>query len=193
MAKLSINIFWHRRDLRIHDNAGLSKALKDTKPVLPVFVFDKTILELLPSKDARVQFIHDYLNEVHQAYAQYGSSIRVFHGDPKSMFETLMEEYDIHRVFTNRDYEPYAQKRDKEISHLLSSNNIEFIGAKDHVIFEKSEVVKDDGKPYTVFTPYSRKWKAALKEDSFQPYSMKYGQLFQCEPFSIMDLKSLGF
>ena len=193
MVNPKINLFWHRRDLRIDDNAGLGKALSGEFPVLPVFVFDKNILDHLPTKDARVQFIHEQLLLVKEAYQEHGSSLKVFYGTPETMFTDLLAEYDVQKVFTNRDYEPYAQKRDKAISTMLNEHEIEFIGAKDHVIFEKSEVVKDDGKPYTVFTPYSRKWKAALTPDTFSEHLSDFSNLLKTSPFDAVDLATMGF
>ncbi len=158
-----INLFWFRRDLRLHDNAGLYHALKAGLPVLPIFIFDKNILDKLDNPaDARVTFIHTTLNELQQALAQLGSTLLVKYGSPMQIWEELIEEYDIQSVYTNHDYEPYAIKRDEQVNNLLQKHGIAFQTYKDHVIFEKQEVVKDDGLPYTVFSPYKRKWKAKL-------------------------------
>jgi len=148
-------IFWHRRDLRINDNAGLYKALKTSEAVQPIFIFDRSILDLLPKNDQRVLFIYQHVQKLIEAYQKIGSDLWVFYGKPLEIIPKLTEEKGFDSVFTNRDYEPYALERDKTMFDLLKSKNIEFHGAKDHVIFEKNEVLKDDGKPYTVFTPYS--------------------------------------
>ncbi len=158
-----INIFWFRRDLRLHDNAGLFHALKSGLPILSLFIFDKNILDKLENKkDARVTFIHNEINRLSEELNTLGSTILVKYGFPKKIWQELIDEYEIEAVFTNHDYEPYAKKRDQEINDLLKENNIKFHSFKDHVIFENKEIVKNDGKPYTVFTPYSRKWKEKL-------------------------------
>ena len=158
-----INIFWFRRDLRLHDNAGLYHALKSGLPVLPLFIFDKSILDKLENKkDARVTYIHQEIKRLSEELNALKSTILVKYGSPKKIWQELVSEYEIENVFTNHDYEPYAIKRDKNISDFLKSKNIGFRTYKDHVIFEKKEVVKNDGQPYTVFTPYSRKWKEKL-------------------------------
>jgi deoxyribodipyrimidine photo-lyase len=191
----AITIFWFRRDLRLHDNAALWSALKSGNPVLPIFIFDKTILDLLPKKDARVEFIHQEIAAMKAALESKGSSLRLFYGTPNEVFKQLTEEYSISEVWTNRDYEPYAQVRDKAIFELLQEKNIAFKGAKDHVIFEKDEVTKDDKKPYTVFTPYSRKWKATLKPYHYKAYpNEKYENAYlKTAPFENITLSSMGF
>ncbi|WP_282032547.1 cryptochrome/photolyase family protein [Winogradskyella eximia] len=160
----TINIFWFRRDLRLDDNVGFYEALRGEQPVLPIFIFDSEILEKLPKNDARVNFIHETLQNMRQTLQdQHGSSIALYHGKPKDIFENLLQDYKINTVFTNHDYEPYAKTRDKEIKALLNKNEVDFKTFKDHVIFEKDEVVKNDGKPYMVYTPYMRKWKEKFK------------------------------
>lgn len=163
-------LFWHRRDLRIEDNAGLYKALKSGGKVQPIFIFDKNILEKLPKNDQRVLFIHQEIARLKSEYQRFGSDLKVFYGAPLEIIPRLVEEHEITSVFTNRDYEPYALERDASIFESLKSLNCEFIGAKDHVIFEKNEVLKDDGLPYTIFTPYSRKWKTKLNENYLSAY-----------------------
>ena len=159
-----INIFWFRRDLRLQDNAGLYHALKSGNPVLPVFIFDRNILDKLENrKDARVEFIHQELSRMQQELAAHGSSLLVRHGIPLEIWQQLSEAYEIEAVYTNRDYEPYARERDAAVEKLLDEKGIQFHTFKDHVIFEQLEVTKDDGLPYTVFTPYSRKWMARLQ------------------------------
>ena len=155
----TINIFWFRRDLRLDDNAGLYHALKSGIPVLPIFIFDTNILDKLENKaDRRVTFIHAALELMQKKLLTVGSSLIVYNDTPENIFKELTGKYKIGTVFTNHDYEPYATARDKKIGAILDEKNISFQTYKDQVIFEKDEVLKDDGKPYTVFTPYSRKW-----------------------------------
>lgn len=165
-----MDIFWHRRDLRIEDNSGLYKALTEGSEVQPIFIFDKNILDELPEDDQRVLFIHNHISALKEKYQKEGSDLWVFYGTPKEVFHGLIKEHQVSSVYTNRDYEPYAIKRDKAVYKLLDENGIQFKGAKDHVIFEKSEVVKDDGEPYKVFTPYMKKWKSVLTPSSFEAY-----------------------
>jgi deoxyribodipyrimidine photo-lyase len=194
--KPSVNIFWFRRDLRLHDNAALFHSLKEGVPVLPIFIFDKYILDELEDKaDRRVTFIHSALEELQQQLASLGSSLLVFYGVPKDVFNHLISLYSIEKVYTNHDYEPYAFQRDKEINDVLQNNNSSLVTSKDQVIFEKSEILKDNGSPYTVFTPYSRKWKATLNGFFLSSYpNEKYFQNFyKTEPQSVPDLESFGF
>jgi len=167
---MSKAIFWHRRDLRIEDNAGLFKACQTAANVQPIFIFDTEILNELERNDARVEFIHNALQELAKAYAKFGIFLRVEMGNPMDVIPTLAKVLGVDHVFTNRDYEPYALQRDKTIFEKLTELDIEFIGAKDHVIFEKHEVMKGDGTPYTVFTPYSRKWKERLSQEPIVSY-----------------------
>jgi deoxyribodipyrimidine photo-lyase len=161
----TISIFWFRRDLRLHDNAGLYHALKGPHPVLPLFVFDREILDDLPvKKDARVEFIHRALGALKKQSAEAGSDICVRYGRPSEIWRDLLREYKVAAVYANRDYEPYALQRDRAVEDLLSAQNIPFFTYKDQVVFEKDEVTKDDGKPYTVFTPYSKKWLNTLQK-----------------------------
>lgn len=159
-----MTIFWFRRDLRMEDNKGLFDALSTSKNVLPIFIFDKNILDQLPKDDARVSFIHELLEKLNAELQNKGKNLAVFYGDPLSIFEKLTIENKVEAVYTNQDYEPYARKRDEALFQLLKSKNISFNTSKDQVIFEKSEVVKEDQSPYVVFTPYSKKWKDNLKK-----------------------------
>ena len=193
---MKVNIFWFRRDLRLDDNAALYYALISEHPVIPVFVFDNEILDKLENKkDSRVTFIHDSLLEMQDKLTKLGSSLLVLNATPDKAFKELVKEYDIVNVFTNRDYEPYATERDKNIAELLKQHNIAFHLYKDHVILEQKEVVKDDGKPYTVFTPYSKKWKAALTDYQFKSYPTEkyFDNFFKTSPKKIPSLKNIGF
>jgi deoxyribodipyrimidine photo-lyase len=195
-AKPQVNIFWFRRDLRLHDNTGLFHALKGGRPVLPVFIFDRDILDKLEDKnDRRVEFIHAALMEMHQKLGDVSSSIQIFQGKPAEIFSRLMQEYDIEKVFTNHDYEPYALKRDMAVKELLAKQGISFHSFKDQVIFEKSEVIKDDGNPYTVFTPYSRKWKTVLESNPLQSFPSQHlmDAFYRHAAKPILSLKEIGF
>lgn len=161
------SVFWFRRDLRLDDNAGLYHALKAGKPVLPLFIFDSNILESLDHpNDARVDFIHQTVSGLKQALAEIGSDLIVRYGKPEEVWAQLITQYRIAEVYVNRDYEPYARQRDTSVQIMLQKNDISFRTFKDHVIFEFDEVLKDDGKPYTVFTPYSHKWLSRLSQQT---------------------------
>ena len=161
-----ISIFWFRRDLRLRDNVGLHHALKSDHKIIPFFIFDWEILEKLNDpKDARVQFIRRELEAMKKELQSFGSDLLVKYGKPINVWEELIKTYDIAKVYTNRDYEPYARKRDKAISNLLEKNDIAFQDYKDQVIFDRDEIVKDDGDPYVVYTPFSKKWLAELKPE----------------------------
>ena len=191
-----INLFWFRRDLRIHDNAGLYHALKGKFPVVPVFIFDKIILDKLENKkDKRVEFIRDVIIEIQNALSKENTSLEVYYGTPQEIFEKLIKEYDVQVVYTNHDYEPYAIERDSIIKKLLAEKNIDFKTYKDQVIFEKEEVLKDDGKPYTVYTPYCRKWKDTLTDFYLTSYPVEkyFKNFFNQSPQRIPSLKSMGF
>jgi deoxyribodipyrimidine photo-lyase len=156
-------IAWLRRDLRLEDNAALYHALKSGQPVLPLFIFDRNILDDLDDPaDARVSFLHATLGELSEQLQGLGSSILVRYGKPLEVWSSLLEEFDIQAVYANRDYEPYALERDAAVTELLQKRGIAWHDYKDHVIFERGEVLKADGDPYTVFTPYSRRWREKL-------------------------------
>lgn len=155
-----ISIFWFRRDLRLDDNRGFFEALQGDYPVLPIFIFDSQILDKLSKNDARLTFIFDTLQELRKELSKQQESAIAFHyGNPENVFQTLAQSYDIQAVYTNHDYEPYATKRDKTIAQVLAAKNISFYTSKDQVIFEKDDIVKGDGKPYVVYTPFKNKWK----------------------------------
>lgn len=194
--KTPINIFWFRRDLRLQDNAGLYHALKEGKPVLPVFIFDRNILDELEDKaDRRVEFIHLALQDMQRQLLKIGSTMDVRYGTPGEVYKELLDEYAIEKVFTNHDYEPYAKQRDKAIEQLLIANGASFHTYKDQVILEKNEVLKDDGKPYTVFTPYSRRWKATLTDFYLKSYPNKkyFKNFYQRQPRELIALEEMGF
>jgi deoxyribodipyrimidine photo-lyase len=142
----------------LEDNVGLNTALHEGNNVLPLFIFDTDILQHLQKNDARVNFLHNRIEELNRQLQPKGKKIHVFHGKPLDIINSLTQQLEVGEVFTNRDYEPYSVKRDHEIEKLLTTKNIRFSTSKDHVIFEKDEVVKADGTPYRVYTPYSRVW-----------------------------------
>ena len=188
-----MTIFWFRRDLRLEDNTGLFYALKNGEDVLPIFIFDDIIISQLPQDDARVSFIHWQLQRMQNQLRAVGKSLAIFHGSPLEIFTRLVAENSIKKVFTNHDYEPYARKRDLEIYHLLQKHDIEFITSKDQVIFEKSEVVKDDGTPYIVFTPYSNKWINNFSKISVVNYNSEdYLNKISLHPYSFLQLEDMN-
>jgi deoxyribodipyrimidine photo-lyase len=191
-----ICVFWFRRDLRLDDNAGLYHALRQAEPVLPVFIFDKNILDQLENKqDRRVAFIHASLRGLQEQLLAMGSTLQVFHDTPLNAFSQLLKQYPIASVYTNHDYELYAKNRDEAVRILLKEHNIPLHTFKDQVIFEKNEVVKDDGKPYTVFTPYSKRWLATLNDfyEKSYPNQHYFLNLYQQPPISLPSLKKIGF
>lgn len=191
-----INIFWFRRDLRLTDNAGLYHALKSEHPVLPIFIFDKNILDDLENKeDRRVDFIHRQLMKMQEALEKEGSSLLVLYDTPEKAFKEILSKYDVAEVYSNIDYEPYAVERDQRTATLLKKHEAVLKSYKDQVIFDRDEVLKDDGKPYTVFTPYSRKWKATLTDFHLKSYPAKkyYANFFKHPAQKIPSLKSMGF
>ncbi|WP_055442256.1 cryptochrome/photolyase family protein [Lacinutrix himadriensis] len=194
--KDTVNIFWFRRDLRLEDNVGLFHALNAEKPVLPIFIFDTEILEQLPKEDARVSFIHNTLQNINKELkSKYNSSIAMYYGKPLEVYKKLATSYTIDTVYTNRDYEPYAKDRDTEIETFLESKNISFKTFKDHVIFEKDEIVKKDGKPYLVYTPYMKLWKATFRTKSLETYDSVglLNHLIQEKHLPNLSLQDIGF
>ena len=192
----TVNIFWLRRDLRLNDNAGLYHALKNDHPVVPIFIFDTNILNKLEDKDdRRVEFIHAALQEIQAILVAMESSLQVYYGTPEKVLEKLSAKYIIKKVFANHDYEPYALERESAIAKLLKAHNTELVTFKDQVIFEKSEVVKDDGTPFTVYSPYSRKWKTILTDFQLKPYptSKYFGNFLKQTLQEIPSLNSMGF
>lgn len=204
----SVNIFWFRRDLRLEDNAGLYYALKGNHPVIPLFIFDTNILDKLEDRqDARLTFIHNALEDLQEALKEKGSTLIVKYGDPIKIWTELLKTYSVQAVYTNHDFEPYAITRDTEVFKLLAKQNTTFHTFKDHVIFEKGEVLKEDGTPYIVFTPFSHKWKTKLDSriskdvqgNSISYYlkqypSLKYVDKFwQSPPIAMPSLQTMNF
>ncbi len=189
---LETTLFWFRRDLRIEDNAGLYFALKENKKVLPVFIFDKEILEKLEDpEDKRVAFIHSSLQTIKNKLEEMGTSLLVVHENPGDFFDTISPK----AVYTNHDYEPYARERDTQVAEIVEKKSILFKTHKDQVIFEKDEIVKDNGSPYTVFTPYSKKWKAILKPEHYKTYDTRkyFDHFLRVKSLPFPSLSDLGF
>ena len=168
MTKEKISIFWFRRDLRLEDNIGLIAALKDENPILPLFIFDEEIVSELEKDDSRICFIYDSLSSISENLKTMGSNILVEKGTTTDVWKKLLEVYEIQNVYCNEDYEPYAIQRDKIIADLCKGKGVEFTQYKDQVIFEKNEILKNDGNPYTVFTPYKRKWLVKFQENEMK-------------------------
>ena len=194
--KQPVTIFWFRRDLRLNDNVGLYEALRGDHTVLPIFIFDSDILEKLPEDDARVTFIHETLQNIQSTLKEeHNSSIAMFHGKPIDIFKHLVDSYDIGAVYTNHDYEPYAKARDEKVASFLNENHIEFKTFKDQVVFEKSEIVKKDGKPYMVYTPYMKLWKATFRTLDLKdfPSEMVLKNLIPTTNLPNLSLSDIGF
>ncbi|MEO0310461.1 MAG: hypothetical protein RIQ89_118 [Bacteroidota bacterium] len=191
-----INICWLRRDLRLDDQAALYHALKSGLPVLCVFIFDKEILDKLSDKaDKRVAFIHYQLNKLNDRLATFQSSLLVMHDTPAQAWQQLINRFQVNAVFTNHDYEPYAISRDAKIGLLLQQQGIAFYTFKDQSIFEKNEVTKDDGKPYTVFTPFKNKWRSKISPFYLKSYPNKkyFNNFLKAKAFAMPTLPELGF
>lgn len=192
-----IVVCWFRRDLRLHDHRPFWEACRSGLPVLPLFIFDRKILDRLEDQDdRRVTFIHQTIATIDHSLRSVGSGMWTFHATPEEAFDVLQQRFQIKAVYTGQDYEPYARERDSAIQAQLSVRNTNFFTFKDHVFFEKLEVVKDDGLPYTVFTPYSRKWKLRYSENvppSFPSESLWEKSVLKSEFPAIPSLLSMGF
>ena len=196
MSRDKVNIFWFRRDLRLDDNVGFLASLKEEHPVMPIFIFDPEILDSLPEDDARVTFIFETLQDMrNELQENHHSSIGMYHGKPEEVFKELLENYNLGKVFTNRDYEPYAKDRDEKIQKLLDENNVKFETFKDQVIFEKDEVVKGDGDPYVVYTPYMKTWMEHFKNSDLKIHytSQFLDNLVQNTRLPNLSLSDIGF
>ena len=189
-----MTVFWFRRDLRLEDNIGLFHALQNEDAVLPIFIFDTSILSQLTQDDARVTFIHQQLVKIQTQLQSKGKSLAVFHGEPFEVFAKLILENKIKTIYTNHDYEPYARKRDLELFKLFQENNIDFKTSKDQVIFEKNEVTKEDGTPYVVYTPYANKWKQNFNKTKLKHYnSENYTNNITSHQYPFLALHEIAF
>ena len=199
---MKISVFWFRRDLRLFDNAGLYHALSSENPVVPIFIFDRNILDELPENDARVEYLHQELKEIKKALQDIGSDLTVYYGYPEKVWSDIFKEFNVAAIFTNRDYEPYAMERDQAVRKIAEENGASLSDFKDHVIFEKGEVLKADGGAYTVFSPYSRRWMERLEsriEDGLsyylKPYPCEdyYSNFHQYKAKDFLELDKMGF
>ena len=190
-----ITLFWFRRDLRIEDNCGLFHALNGKNKVLPIFIFDKEILKKLPKQDARLEMILMSLNTIDLAMKAKKCSVGKFHGTPKAIFIELIKKWQVEKVICNEDYEPYATNRDAEIRGLLEREGVAFEMHKDQVVFAKDEIVKKDGSPYKVYTPFSRKWLERFEDNELKTYPSEtlLGNLISDESLPKINLADLGF
>jgi len=193
MEKNKVNIFWFRRDLRLEDNAAFYHAMESGIPVLPVFIFDIHITDELPVNDARINFIYDTLLALHKELGQMGTGILIKKGKPEEVFSQLINKYALNSVYTNRDYEPYAIARDSRVSNLLQQNGISFYSYQDQVIMEPGEVLKSDGNPYTVFTPYKKAWLNKLSQTEIKSFDGSIQTNFHSARFEFPTLAKLGF
>ena len=194
--KPPVTLFWFRRDLRLHDNAGLYHALKNHSNVVPLFIFDPDILKHLPSDDLRVLFIHQTLASIKNDLLKLGSDLRVEYGDPLEVCQKLHDEYAITAVYANHDYEPSAILRDEKIKKFCEKNQIQFLTYKDQCIFEKKEILTDQQKNYSVYTPYKKKWLKDLspfylKSYPNEKYEKNYYQVKSA--FKLISLKEMNF
>ncbi|GAB2780455.1 deoxyribodipyrimidine photo-lyase [Hymenobacter luteus] len=168
---MKITLFWHRRDLRQHDNAGLAAALQSGHPVVPLFIYDREILDLLPSRrDARVTFIYDEVERLARQTEQQGGTFLAFYGRPLEVFEQLLSQHEVAAIYTNEDYEPYATERDTAVAALAARHGVAFHALKDQVIFAKNELLGKSGKPARVFGAYRKAWLEKLRDEHLQPY-----------------------
>ena len=195
MAKQKVSFFWFRRDLRLEDNVGLFQVLQSQHPVIPLFIFDETILERLPNNDPRVGFIHESISKINTQLKEFGSSLLVKKGKPFQVWEFLLQEYAIQEVFWNKDYEPNAIQRDTAVTKLLLSKEVKVSATKDQVIFEEAEIVKADGLPYTVYTPFKNKWIEKYKSIAPVPEfdAVPYFSNFFKSEFDFPSLEQIGF
>jgi len=188
---MKINLFWFRRDLRLEDNTALHAAMNAQNPVLPVFIFDEDILNKLPESDARVSFIYDALHRINITLQAYQSSLLILKGNPEKIWETICTNYTVDKVYVNRDYEPYALQRDLRVEEVLLKNGSQLISFKDQVVHEKSDVMKADGTPYTVFTPYKKKWLELYTPKKIET-NVNFKQFYKQE-YPFPKLHTLGF
>ena len=192
----ALTLFWMRRDLRLVDNCGLYQALKSSEQVLPLFIFDPHILDKLTDRtDRRVQFIYQQIQVLKEQLESRGTSMLVCYGKPIEIFEQLTQDHRIAAVYTNHDYEPYAIQRDQAVKECLEDKQIPFHTFKDQVIFEKEEVMKDNGTPYTVFTPYMKKWKSQLTPAMLQEAESEQllDQCLATSPIPLLSLQDMNF
>jgi deoxyribodipyrimidine photo-lyase len=184
--------FWFRRDLRIEDNCALHHAINSGAEIIPVFIFDSNIIDELPKNDARITFIYQQLTKLNTIFQDMGGGMNIYIGDPTRIWSNLIDKYDLDGLFYNRDYEPYARDRDKQVYELFNNKKLEVHSFKDHVIFEPQQVLKDDGTPYTVFTPYKRKWLSKFNRPEAYDCELRKTTIVKLEK-AIPKLEAIGF
>ena len=184
--------FWFRRDLRIEDNCALHHAINSGAEIIPVFIFDSNIIDELPKNDSRITFIYQQLTKLNTIFQDMGGGMTVHIGDPVKIWSDLIDKYDLDGLFYNRDYEPYARERDKQVYELFNNKKLEVHSFKDHVIFEPQQVLKDDGSPYTVFTPYKRKWLSKFNRPKAYDCDLRKTTIVKLEK-DFPKLETIGF
>jgi deoxyribodipyrimidine photo-lyase len=188
-------LVWFRRDLRDNDHLALAEALRRARRVYCAFVFDREILDLLPSRtDRRVEFVHASLLELDAALCRRGGRLIVRHAHASVEIPKLAQQLAVDAVFANRDYEPLAKHRDAIVEAALERIGIGFESFKDQVVFDGVEVLTQTGRPYAVFTPYRKAWLKRLTEDDLHAHDVTGG----CLAISPMDngipsLADMGF
>jgi deoxyribodipyrimidine photo-lyase len=187
------NIFWFRRDLRLEDNTALIQALNSSHSIIPIFIFDNNIIKKLAKDDARISFIYNQLIGINKCLKRFNSSLLVLHGDPEKLILDLVQKKNIGALYSNLDYEPYALERDEKITDSLEKFNIPHLQFKDHVIFGPKEILKDDGNPYTVYTPFKNKWLTKFNTSLISVNTSLRNDNFFKETFYFPDLKDIGF
>ena len=203
--KYKTGLMWFRRDLRVDDNAALYHALKSCERVFCVFIFDRAILDVLPRADRRVEFIRESLVDLTRQLAHAGeknaslpAGLLVHHGNVRVILHELTTRLAVDAVFINHDDEPNSLARDAMVQAMLESEKVAFHSFKDHLIFERSEVLTLSGKPYTVFTPYKNAWlkkidDSYLKSYPVEKYALALAAVPVDEPHGVPSLADLGF
>ncbi len=200
--KYAKSLMWFRRDLRADDNAALYHALKTSKHVHCVFIFDQEILDQLPRKDRRVEFIRESLVDMQAQLQKLAGTDKpvliVRHAWARDEIAQLAAKLGVQAVFTNHDDEPQALERDKLVRGKLADIGVSFSTFKDHVIFERSEVLSLSGTPYGVFTPYKNAWLKKIDDYFLKAYPIeKYAKHLAAAPSDFQQgvptLKDIGF
>lgn len=201
-TQFKVGLVWFRRDLRTHDNAALSLALRQCSTVYCVFFFDREILDALPRCDRRVEFIRESLVELdHNLRILAGNpaaGLIIRHGFAKHDVAALAVKLGAQAVFAARDYEPQSEARDSLVGQTLAQQNIAWVTTKDHVLFEGREILTQTAKPYSVFTPYLRAWLARLDAHPVvthpcQPRPLQLADRPEHDAKSVVPLKAIGF
>lgn len=188
-------LFWFRRDLRINDNAGLFYALKECDNVAPIFIFDKTILDELPTQDKRVEFLWKSVDALKSQLEEVNSDIIVKYGYSETEVVLLAEKFKVDAVYCNEDYEPKTRQRDASIEEQLGNLGIEFKTYKDTVIFSPKDLLNCANQAYTNFSYYKLAWKKKLSSKDYKPYSIiEYvDKLAHFSSPAMIKLEDMGF